>query len=44
VSNAFSDNFNPSGKKYYFNNANEDFCYKTRKGICSLDLTEEEVR
>lgn len=44
MSNSYTDNFSPKGKKYYFNNANEDFCYKTRNGVCSLDLPEEEVR
>ena len=36
--------FDPKRKKYYFNNCTEDFCYKTRHGICSLDLTEDETK
>lgn len=36
--------FNPKGKKYYFNYCTEDFCYKTRHGVCSLDLTEDEAK
>lgn len=34
--------FSPKGKKYYFS-CSEDFCYKTKHGICSLDLTDDEV-
>ncbi|MBU3102045.1 MULTISPECIES: hypothetical protein [Clostridium] len=36
--------FDPKNKKYYFNNCYENFCYKTRHGICSLDLTEGEIK
>lgn len=39
----YIENFNPKGKEYYFNACTEDFCYKTRHGICSLDLTEDEI-
>jgi hypothetical protein len=38
------EEFNPKGKKYYFTSCTEDFCYKNRHGICSLDLTEDKVR
>lgn len=36
--------FNPKGKEYYYTACNQDFCYKNKNGICSLDLTEEEVK
>lgn len=36
--------FNPKGKEYYYTECNEDFCYKNKNGICSLDLTEEDVK
>lgn len=36
--------FNPRGKEYYYTACNEDFCYKNKNGICSLDLTDEEVK
>lgn len=40
----YVEEFNPKKKKYYFNNCTENFCYKTRHGICSFDLSEAEIR
>ena len=40
----YVEEFNPKRKKYYFTSCTEDFCYKNRHGICSLDLTEDKVR
>lgn len=44
MKNLIVNNFNPENKEYYFNNCNEDFCYKNRHGICSLDLSEDEIK
>lgn len=35
--------FNPRGKEYYYTACNEDFCYKNKYGVCSLDLSDEEA-
>ena len=40
----YINNFNPSGKAYYFNALDENFCFKNKTGKCSLDLTEEECK
>ncbi|MBZ9607945.1 hypothetical protein G9F73_009015 [Clostridium estertheticum] len=44
MGNLYVEEFNPKRKKYYYNNCTKDFCYKTKNGICSFDLTEDEVR